>query len=132
MCRLPFLVESFDALREVLGKQLPKLAGHLEAHGVDVSLFATQWFLCLGLDQSMPFDMSLRLIDAICFERSARPLFCVTLALLSRGSEALLAIDDMMTLMAELKRLPFTVSDVEEFFAKAVARVRVPAGVGAP
>ena len=34
---------SLQQLRELMGTHLPRLAAHLEASGVDVSLFATQW-----------------------------------------------------------------------------------------
>lgn len=51
---------------------LPKLHAHFQKHGIEPSLFATQWFMTFGLDRCFPFAMGVRLLDLIFFERSLR------------------------------------------------------------
>ena len=35
---------SLQQLRDLMARQLPRLAAHLDASGIDVTLFATQWY----------------------------------------------------------------------------------------
>lgn len=128
---LPLLQESLQLLRELLQHHQKKLAAHLENNGIDVSLFATQWFMSLGLD-CLPFAVSVRLLDQVFYEGSLRPMFRFALGVLEMESRSLLSMTDMEDLNVHLRRLSATFTDVSLFFVKHAApqRPQIPAGFG--
>lgn len=121
---LPLLRECLDELRELLWRHLPLLARRLEQEGVELSLFATQWFMTLGLDH-FEFDFALRLIDLVTLEQGLAPVFRMAIALLLRQQKALLATKDSTQLMLALRNLPATIDDAGNFFARDVQSIRV-------
>lgn len=56
-------------LKDFLGEKLPRLAAHLEQHGVDVTLVTFHWFLVLFVE-NLPGDVLLPLWDAFLYEGS--------------------------------------------------------------
>jgi len=120
---LPLLQASLQQLRDLMAGHLPRLAAHLDDSGIDVTLFATQWFMTLGLD-CLPFDASLRLLDLVCYEGSLLPLFRFALGVLSSQEKALLQLHDMEMLMLRLRHLSAAMEDVPRFFKRHVAPQR--------
>lgn len=55
-----------------MAEKLPRLAAHLEGHGVDVSLVTFNWFLVVFVE-SLPSDILLPLWDAFLYEGSKVP-----------------------------------------------------------
>lgn len=120
---LPLLQESLQQLRDLMARHVPRLAAHLEASGIDVTLFATQWFMTLGLD-CLPFEASVRVLDLICFEGSLLPVFRFSLGVLSSQEKALLQLSDMEQLVLRLRHLAAAMDDVPRFFKRHVAPQR--------
>ncbi|CAN6472145.1 unnamed protein product [Victoria cruziana] len=65
--------------KDLLSKKCPRIAGHLEAMGFDVSLVATEWFLCL-FSKSLPSETTMRVWDVL-FNEGVNVLFRVALAI---------------------------------------------------
>ncbi|XP_010928875.1 uncharacterized protein [Elaeis guineensis] len=65
--------------KDLLAKKCPRIAAHLEAIEFDVSLVATEWFLCL-FSKSLPSETTLRVWDVL-FNEGAKVLFHVALAI---------------------------------------------------
>ena len=55
------------ALRELVEAKLPRLAAHMSALGCDMSLLATDWFLCLFCT-ALPPETAARVWDALLVE----------------------------------------------------------------
>lgn len=77
------------ALGSLAAAKLPRVAAHLARLGVDMTLLATDWVLCL-FATSLPPATAARVWDAL-FVEGPKVLFRVGLALLSRSSGGLLA-----------------------------------------
>ncbi|KAL1821769.1 hypothetical protein ACET3Z_016638 [Daucus carota] len=65
--------------KDLLMKHCPKLCAHLETLEFDVSIVATEWFLCL-FAKSLPSETTLRVWDILFYE-GTNVLFRVALAL---------------------------------------------------
>lgn len=74
--------------QDLLTKKCPRLSAHLEALGFDVSLVATEWFLCL-FSKSLPSETTMRVWDVLFYE-GAKSLFNVALAIFKLKEEELL------------------------------------------
>lgn len=74
--------------KDLLAKKCPRIASHLEAMGFDVSLVATEWFLCL-FSKCLPSETTMRVWD-ILFNEGAKVLFQVALAIFKMKEEELL------------------------------------------
>eukprot|EP01065_Artemidia_motanka_P038379 TRINITY_DN47226_c0_g1_i1.p1 TRINITY_DN47226_c0_g1~~TRINITY_DN47226_c0_g1_i1.p1 ORF type:complete len:336 (+),score=73.56 TRINITY_DN47226_c0_g1_i1:53-1060(+) len=83
----PLVQRSFAQLRFLLGYYCPRLAEHLNAEGVDVSFFASQWFMTLFVYQ-FPFRLLLPVWDLFILDRW-KAVMRVSLALLMSEEEAL-------------------------------------------
>ncbi|OAY68725.1 Growth hormone-regulated TBC protein 1, partial [Ananas comosus] len=59
--------------KDLLAKKCPRIAAHLEGLEFDVSLVATEWFLCL-FSKSLPSETTLRVWDVL-FNEGAKVLF---------------------------------------------------------
>nr|GEX89128.1 hypothetical protein [Tanacetum cinerariifolium]GEX93052.1 hypothetical protein [Tanacetum cinerariifolium] len=75
--------------KDLLKKKCPSINAHLEALEFDVSLVATEWFLCL-FSKSLPSETTLRVWDVLFYE-GAKVLFNVALAIFKMKEEELLA-----------------------------------------
>jgi hypothetical protein len=80
------------SLADLVAAKLPRLAAHLAALRCDMSLLATDWFLCL-FATSVPAEAAARVWDALLLE-GPKVLFRVALALLRLHEPALLAADN--------------------------------------
>ncbi|KAF6159079.1 hypothetical protein GIB67_032696 [Kingdonia uniflora] len=65
--------------QDMLAKKYPRIAAHLEDMEFDVSLVATEWFLCL-FSKSLPSETTMRVWDVLSYE-GAMVLFHVVLAI---------------------------------------------------
>ncbi|KAL4184829.1 hypothetical protein AMTRI_Chr10g227470 [Amborella trichopoda] len=65
--------------KDLLAKKCPRIASHLESMDFDVSLVATEWFLCL-FSKSLPSETTMRVWDVL-FNEGAKVLFRVALAI---------------------------------------------------
>jgi len=74
--------------QDLLTKKCPRLSAHLEALGFDVSLVATEWFLCL-FSKSLPSETTMRVWDVLFYE-GAKSLFNIALAIFKLKEEELL------------------------------------------
>ena len=76
----PMLKIQFYQLKQLMRQQVPKLAAHCEAMNVDVSFFASRWFLTL-LVYHFPFRSILHIWD-IFFAEGWKIVFRVAIALM--------------------------------------------------
>ncbi|CAM0958563.1 unnamed protein product [Alopecurus aequalis] len=76
--------------KDLLAKNCPRIAAHLERMGFDVSLVATEWFLCL-FSKTLPSETTLRVWDVL-FNEGAKVLFHVALAIFKMREDDLLRI----------------------------------------
>lgn len=74
--------------KDLLIKHCPKLCAHLEDVEFDVSLVATEWFLCL-FSKSLPSETTLRVWDILFYEGTS-VLFRVALAIFKMKEEELI------------------------------------------
>ncbi|XP_023512853.1 TBC1 domain family member 2B-like [Cucurbita pepo subsp. pepo] len=74
--------------KDLLTKKCSRLAAHLEALDFDVSLVATECFLCL-FSKSLPSETTLRVWDVLFYE-GAKVLFHVALAIFKMKEDQLL------------------------------------------
>ncbi|KAI3755632.1 hypothetical protein L1987_55437 [Smallanthus sonchifolius] len=74
--------------KDMLTKKCPRLSAHLETIGFDVSLVATEWFLCL-FSKSLPSETTMRVWDVLFYE-GAKVLFNIALAVFKMKEEELL------------------------------------------
>ena len=94
------------------------------------SAFAISWFMCFGLDK-LPFGVAVKLLDLVCAERSLRPIFRFSIAILRLNEPQLLAIDaiqepaDLHAACASDRLAGAIGSDPNGFFATRVASVRL-------
>ncbi|CAH8343656.1 unnamed protein product [Eruca vesicaria subsp. sativa] len=65
--------------KDLLAQKCPRIATHLDDMGFDVSLVATEWFLCL-FSKSLPSETTLRVWDVLFYE-GAKVLFHAALAI---------------------------------------------------
>jgi hypothetical protein len=80
------------SLKELVALKLPRLATHLEELHCDMSIVATDWFLCLFCT-SLPAETAIRVWDALLHE-GTKVLFRVGLALLKMNEPLLLVADN--------------------------------------
>ncbi|EFN58503.1 hypothetical protein CHLNCDRAFT_56888 [Chlorella variabilis] len=90
-------------LRELVQHKLPRLAAHMDALACDMSILATDWFLCLFCT-SLPSETAARVWDALLHE-GTKVLFRVALALLKLHEGALLAQDNPGELLRAARRV---------------------------
>lgn len=86
--------------RDLLAKKLPRVAAHLEHLEFDVSLVATEWFLCL-FAKSLPSETTMRVWDVL-FNEGAKVLFRVALAIFKMREDDILAaqqIGDVISIL---------------------------------
>mmetsp|Transcript_8835 Transcript_8835/g.18886 ORF Transcript_8835/g.18886 Transcript_8835/m.18886 type:complete len:470 (+) Transcript_8835:84-1493(+) len=88
-------------LGQLIASKLPRLHHHLEALSCDVSVFSTDWFLCLFCT-SLPSESAARVWDAL-FHEGAKVLFRVALALLQMHEALLLTKDNAGEVLMVIK-----------------------------
>eukprot|EP00877_Chromochloris_zofingiensis_P004450 jgi/Chrzof1/14005/Cz08g20260.t1 len=90
------------ALGDLIAAKMPQLHAHLQATGCDVSLLATDWYLCL-FSTSLPSEAAARVWDALLYE-GAKVIYRVALALLKMHEQAILARDNAGEILKVVKQ----------------------------
>jgi hypothetical protein len=86
---------------DVFKASLPRLAAHLDACGVPLSIVTTHWFMCLYVN-TLPAETLLRVWDLLVFE-DASVLVRVGVALLKLAEPSLLRVHDFIELSSLLQ-----------------------------
>jgi len=87
--------------QDLLNKKLPKLAKHLHEINCEISLIATDWFLC-QFCTSVPSEVCVRIWDCL-FNEGPKILFRVGTAILTLAEERLLGIDNAGEMLKAVK-----------------------------
>lgn len=90
------------SLEELMCKKLPKLYKHLQAQQCEMSIIATDWFLCL-FATTLPSETAARVWDAL-LKEGPKVLFRVALALLKANEATLLQQDNVGLLLREIRQ----------------------------
>ena len=109
------------SLRELLERKLPRLSAHMAALDCDMSLLATDWFLCL-FATSLPAASAARVWDALLHE-GPKVLFRVALAQLRLHEGVLLAQDNPGDLLRAARRCAAQAYDRDELMRVAFDKV---------
>lgn len=89
------------SLEELTYNKLPRLHKHLQASGCEMSIIATDWFLCL-FATTLPSETAARVWDAL-LQEGPKVLFRVALAILKTNEAVLLKQDNVGLLLRELR-----------------------------
>ncbi|GMJ00658.1 hypothetical protein like AT3G07890 [Hibiscus trionum] len=103
--------------KDLLAKKCPRIASHLEALGFNVSLVATEWFLCL-FSKSLPSETTLRVWDVLFYE-GAKVLFHVALAIFKMNENELLLTHQVGDIISILQRTTHHLFDPDELLTVA-------------
>ncbi|XP_031489388.1 uncharacterized protein LOC116256970 isoform X8 [Nymphaea colorata] len=98
--------------KDLLSKKCPRIATHLEAMGFDVSLVATEWFLCL-FSKSLPSETTMRVWDVL-FNEGVNVLFRVALAIFKMKEEELLSVNHVGDVISILHTTAHHLFDPDE------------------
>ncbi|KAJ2742160.1 GTPase-activating protein [Coemansia sp. BCRC 34301] len=91
-------------LDHVLHSTLPRVARHLDAHGVKPTMYAAQWLMTL-FAYRLPLALAVRLFDLV-FAEGLDALLRVSVAVLKRSQARLLALDEMGAIIHYLNEGP--------------------------
>lgn len=107
--------------KDLLAKKCPRIAAHLKAMGFDVSLVATEWFLCL-FSKSLPSETTLRVWDVL-FNEGAKVLFHVALAIFKMREGDLLRAQHIGDVINILQRTTHHLYDPDELLTFAFDKI---------
>ncbi|MQM02785.1 hypothetical protein Taro_035558 [Colocasia esculenta] len=107
--------------KDLLTKKCPRIASHLDALGFDVSLVATEWFLCL-FSKSLPSETTMRVWDVL-FTEGAKVLFHVALAIFKMREEELLSAQQIGDAIAILHTTTHHLYDPDELLTVAFDKI---------
>nr|DAD23554.1 TPA_asm: hypothetical protein HUJ06_025017 [Nelumbo nucifera] len=107
--------------KDLLTKKCPRIAAHLEALEFDVSLVATEWFLCL-FSKSLPSETTMRVWDVL-FNEGAKVLFHVALAIFKMKEEELLMTYQIGDVLNILQRTTHHLFDPDELLTVAFDKI---------
>lgn len=107
--------------KDLLAKKCSKIAAHLEAMEFDVSLVATEWFLCL-FSKSLPSETTLRVWDVLFYE-GAKVLFHVALAMFKMKEGQLLLTHHVGEVINILQRTTHDLYDPDELLTVAFDKI---------
>ncbi|KAJ1268302.1 hypothetical protein BS78_07G124600 [Paspalum vaginatum] len=107
--------------KDILSKKCPRIAAHLEAMGFDVSLVATEWFLCL-FSKSLPSETALRVWDVL-FNEGAKVLFHVALAIFKMREDDVLRIQHIGDVIDILQTTTHRLYDPDELLTFAFDKI---------
>ena len=113
----PKLKVQFYMLRQLMKQQVPKLAAHCDALNVDVSFYASRWFLTL-LVYHFPFRAIVRVWDIFMCE-GWKIIFRVIIAMM-RWEEVELLQLPFDQLVPRLNELPGSDKDPDEIIVRAL------------
>ncbi|XP_061580692.1 LOW QUALITY PROTEIN: TBC1 domain family member 2A [Cololabis saira] len=104
-------------LKDLLEEKLPRLAAHLQARDVDVTLVSLGWFLVVFVE-NLASDLLLPLWDAFLYEGS-KVLFRYALAIFKYKQDELLRLSDGVEIYQYLRCCTRTISDGRKLAAIA-------------
>ncbi|KAF8414190.1 hypothetical protein HHK36_002189 [Tetracentron sinense] len=107
--------------KDLLAKKCPRIAAHLEALEFDISLVATEWFLCL-FSKSLPSETTMRVWDVL-FNEGAKVLFHVALAIFKMKEEELLLAHQIGDIISILQRTTHHLFDPDELLTVAFDKI---------
>ncbi|XP_042452127.1 TBC1 domain family member 2A-like [Zingiber officinale] len=107
--------------RDLLAKKCPRISVHLNAIGFDVSLVATEWFLCL-FAKRLPSETTLRVWDVL-FKEGAKVLFHVALAIFKMNEEEILNANQIGEVIHILQRTIHHLYDPDELLRVAFDKI---------
>ncbi|KAJ7964750.1 TBC1 domain family member 2A [Quillaja saponaria] len=107
--------------QDLLAKKCPRIAIQLEALEFDVSLVATEWFLCL-FSKSLPSETTLRVWDVL-FNEGAKVLFHVALAIFKMKEEELLLTHHVGDVINILQKTTHHLFDPDELLTVAFDKI---------
>ncbi|MBA0703963.1 hypothetical protein Golax_016254, partial [Gossypium laxum] len=107
--------------KDLLSKKCPRIAAHLEALEFDVSLVATEWFLCL-FAKSLPSETTLRVWDVLFYE-GAKVLFHAALAIFKMKEEDLLLAHQVGDVINIIQRTTHHLFDPDELLTVAFNKI---------
>ncbi|XP_077216710.1 ypt/Rab-GAP domain of gyp1p superfamily protein [Tasmannia lanceolata] len=107
--------------KDFLTKKCPRVAAHLDAMEFDVSLVATEWFLCL-FSKSLPSETTMRVWDVL-FNEGAKVLFHVALAIFKMKEEELLIAHQIGDVISILHNTTHHLYDPEELLTVAFDKI---------
>ncbi|KAF9688249.1 hypothetical protein SADUNF_Sadunf02G0177500 [Salix dunnii] len=107
--------------QDLLVKNCPRIAVHLEELEFDVSLVATEWFLCL-FSKSLPSETTLRVWDVLFYE-GAKVLFHVALAIFKMKEEELLLAHHVGDVINILQKTTHHLFDPDELLTVAFDKI---------
>ncbi|KAG8642123.1 TBC1 domain family member 2A [Manihot esculenta] len=107
--------------KDLLVKECPRIAAHLEELEFNVSLVATEWFLCL-FSKSLPSETTLRVWDVLFFE-GAKVLFHVALAIFKMKEVELLLTHHVGDVISILQKTTHHLFDPDELLTVAFDKI---------
>ncbi|KAF7141409.1 hypothetical protein RHMOL_Rhmol06G0240100 [Rhododendron molle] len=107
--------------KDLLIKNCPRIAAHLDALEFDVSLVATEWFLCL-FSKSLPSETTLRVWDVLFYE-GAKVLFHVALAIFKMKEEELILAQHVGDVIDILQKTTHHLFDPDELLTVAFDKI---------
>lgn len=110
-----------QSLAELVVEKMPKLAAHLSALQCDITIVATDWFLCLFCT-SLPSETAMRVWDSLLCE-GPKVLYRVALALLKTNEEPLMQLRDAGSILRHLKAANATIHDRDALMTLAFDHV---------
>ncbi|KAI9082410.1 hypothetical protein K1719_035833 [Acacia pycnantha] len=107
--------------KDLLVKKFPRIAAHLDALEFDVSLVATEWFLCL-FSKSLPSETTLRVWDVVFYE-GAKVMFNVALAIFKMKEDELLLTHHVGEVIDILQRTTHHLFDPDDLLTVAFDKI---------
>ncbi|XP_028756756.1 TBC1 domain family member 2A-like isoform X1 [Neltuma alba] len=107
--------------KDLLAKKCPRITAHLEALEFDVSLVATEWFLCL-FSKSLPSETTLRVWDVMFYE-GAKIMFNVALAIFKMKEDELLLTHHVGEVIDILQRTTHHLFDPDDLLTVAFDKI---------
>ncbi|XP_010270118.1 PREDICTED: growth hormone-regulated TBC protein 1-like isoform X1 [Nelumbo nucifera] len=107
--------------KDLLTQKCPRIAAHLEALEFDVSLVATEWFLCL-FSKSLPSETTMRVWDVL-FNEGAKVLFHVALAIFKMKEEELLLTNQIGDVLSIIQRTIHHLYNPDELLTVAFDKI---------
>ncbi|CAN8260083.1 unnamed protein product [Cochlearia groenlandica] len=107
--------------KDLLSQKCPRIAAHLDNMGFDVSLVATEWFLCL-FSKSLPSETTLRVWDVLFYE-GAKVLFHAALAIFKMKENELLMTHQVGDVINIIQTTSHQLFDPDELLTVAFEKI---------
>ena len=107
--------------KDLLAQKCPRIATHLDDMGFDVSLVATEWFLCL-FSKSLPSETTLRVWDVLFYE-GAKVLFHAALAIFKMKENELLMTHQVGDVINIIQTTSHQLFDPDELLTVAFEKI---------